>query len=393
MSNYLSGTFGGAPVTIIDVSTVGSDTYVAYVDVSGNLKASRLMFQSDVAFSTTTTVIGTSASGGSGSISDTGVTSGVYNSLFNILVNTKGQVLSAYSPSLIGVVFSNGAGSVSALPLGSVGQVLTVVTSGAAWATAAAGGTAANPTGTIGLAAVNGVSATYMRSDATPALSQSIAPTWSGIHRFNAPTGFGAASIASIMLYVAPAKTVLTGASQYMAYLAGQFDATVTTTRCAGLYIAYAIDGNATVPNNYGLRIYEPDMTNSALITNNYGQKIEDITIGTNKWAFKSGLGLMEHGDKFNVSGTASFADGIKIREGSNATMGVVTLTAGTATVSTTKVTANSRIQLTPQNLGTITVPVGLAISARSAGTNFTILSGNLADTSIIAWEITEPIV
>jgi hypothetical protein len=42
----------------------------------------------------------------------------------------------------------------------------------------------ANPTGTIGLAAVNGVATTAMRSDAAPALSQAIVPTWTGQHTF-----------------------------------------------------------------------------------------------------------------------------------------------------------------------------------------------------------------
>lgn len=45
--------------------------------------------------------------------------------------------------------------------------------------------TAANPSASIGLAAVNGAAATYMRSDAAPALSVSIAPTWSGNHTFS----------------------------------------------------------------------------------------------------------------------------------------------------------------------------------------------------------------
>jgi len=79
------------------------------------------------------------------------------------------------------------------------------------------------------------------------------------------------------------------------------------------------------------------------------------------------------------------------IKEGANAAMGVAVLSSGTVVVSNTLVTANSRIFLTAQNLGTITVPVGLVVSARSAGSSFTILSGNLADTSTIAWEIKEP--
>jgi len=56
--------------------------------------------------------------------------------------------------------------------------------------------------------------------------------------------------------------------------------------------------------------------------------------------------------------------------------MGTATLVAGTVTVSTTAVTANSRIFLTAQSLGTVSVGQGLAVSARSAGTSFTVLSG-----------------
>lgn len=44
----------------------------------------------------------------------------------------------------------------------------------------------ANPTAQIGLTAVNGSAATAMRSDAAPALSQAITPTWSGLHTFSA---------------------------------------------------------------------------------------------------------------------------------------------------------------------------------------------------------------
>ncbi len=43
-----------------------------------------------------------------------------------------------------------------------------------------------NPTATIGLTAVNGSAVTAMRSDAAPALSQSIAPTWTASHTFAA---------------------------------------------------------------------------------------------------------------------------------------------------------------------------------------------------------------
>lgn len=48
--------------------------------------------------------------------------------------------------------------------------------------------TGANPTASVGLAAVNGVATTFMRSDAAPALSVAIVPTWTGIHTFTPET-------------------------------------------------------------------------------------------------------------------------------------------------------------------------------------------------------------
>ena len=44
-----------------------------------------------------------------------------------------------------------------------------------------------NPTASVGLAAVNGVATSYLRSDAAPALSVAIVPTWTGVHTFNLP--------------------------------------------------------------------------------------------------------------------------------------------------------------------------------------------------------------
>lgn len=49
-----------------------------------------------------------------------------------------------------------------------------------------AAGAFGNPTGAIGLTAVNGSSILAMRRDAAPALDVSIAPTWSGVHTFQA---------------------------------------------------------------------------------------------------------------------------------------------------------------------------------------------------------------
>lgn len=81
---------------------------------------------------------------------------------------------------------------------------------------------------------------------------------------------------------------------------------------------------------------------------------------------------------------------GINIKEGTNATMGVATLVAGTVTVSTTAVTANSRIFLTTEG-GTLTNVGSEYIETRTAGTSFVIKSTNALDASNVAWLIVEP--
>jgi hypothetical protein len=80
---------------------------------------------------------------------------------------------------------------------------------------------------------------------------------------------------------------------------------------------------------------------------------------------------------------------GFKVKEGSNAKMGTATLTAGSATVSTTAVAVNSRIYLTSNIDGG--TPGWLRVSARTAGTSFTITSSSATDTSTVAWIIFDP--
>jgi hypothetical protein len=52
--------------------------------------------------------------------------------------------------------------------------------------TGGGGSTGANPTASVGLSAVNGTATTFLRSDGAPPISQSIVPTWTGIHTFSA---------------------------------------------------------------------------------------------------------------------------------------------------------------------------------------------------------------
>ena len=82
--------------------------------------------------------------------------------------------------------------------------------------------------------------------------------------------------------------------------------------------------------------------------------------------------------------------DNLQVAEGSNAKMGTATLNGTTAVVvSTTAVAANSRIFLTIQAPGG--TPASPYVSARSAGTSFSIKSTGASDTSTVAWLIVDP--
>jgi hypothetical protein len=69
---------------------------------------------------------------------------------------------------------------------------------------------------------------------------------------------------------------------------------------------------------------------------------------------------------------------------------GVATLSGGNAVVYNSNITANTRILLTIQSLGTVTVPKPIGVTARSVGASFTISSADNTDTSKVFWEIKE---
>jgi hypothetical protein len=87
----------------------------------------------------------------------------------------------------------NGQGSVTVgTPTGGAQGVGTInatglFVNGAAVKTTSV--SSANPSASVGLAAVNGTAATFMTSDSAPPLSQAITPTWTGAHTFTPGSG------------------------------------------------------------------------------------------------------------------------------------------------------------------------------------------------------------
>lgn len=115
----------------------------------------------------------------------------------------------------------------------------------------------------------------------------------------------------------------------------------------------------------------------------------DPLTFGTNntKVIQISGAGITTVSGDLKL-GTAG--NGLYIKEGSNATMGTAVANGTTEViVSTTKVTATSRIFLTCNTVGG--TPLGVYyVSSRSAGVSFGFKAA-ATDTSTIAWHIIEP--
>ncbi|MEK6829735.1 MAG: hypothetical protein AABY15_06465 [Nanoarchaeota archaeon] len=115
-------------------------------------------------------------------------------------------------------------------------------------------------------------------------------------------------------------------------------------------------------------------------------------TIRINTTNATEGLGKIAVSD---TGGSISFSSTTDLRisynsGGTDSTAGVITLIGGTATVTTTKVTASSIIILTVQG-GSVANVGGHYISSRIPGTSFVITSTNVLDASDVGWIIIEP--
>jgi hypothetical protein len=122
-----------------------------------------------------------------------------------------------------------------------------------------------------------------------------------------------------------------------------------------------------------------------------FGNPANSAVVSYNNTLYFCNLNSDTKQASLDPTGHLSVYGGLGVAEGSNAKQGTATLVAGTVTVSDTAVTANSRIFLTTQSLGTVTVPKEIAVTARTAATSFTITSADATDTSVVAWEIFEP--
>jgi hypothetical protein len=190
--------------------------------------------------------------------------------------------------------------------------------------------------------------------------------------RSNPPIGGGSAGGATIALGTAAARPGTPATDFYFATDTLELSlanaaksAWLGIGQISGAFAAGAAGGNVIAGiNNFGL-----------------------LGVGGTQSGFKlSANRMLLFGDSLNVTDTGK---GLAVKEGANCKQGIATLVAGTVVVANTSVTANSRIFLTCNNPGG--TPGFLRVSARTAGTSFTILSSSGTDTSDVAWEIFEP--
>ncbi|OMI34390.1 hypothetical protein [Streptomyces sparsogenes] len=264
----------------------------------------------------------------------------------------------------------------------TAGQVPTATSGTAAtWQTPAAGPSAAGTVAaqtSFGAPSSAGSATTYSRGDHThgtptlPAASTSTAGVvqLDGTAADIAALGTQAAGStgkAADAGHVHPTTGVLSTAG-------GNLTGAVTSNRTATSDVAYAVILGGDTFDRYRV-------LGSGNIEQGSGAAAREVTYGrtaANQWSV-TGADLR----------VATAGRGLMVAEGSNAKMGTVALAAGAATVSTTAVTANSRIFLTNQALGG--TAGFLRVSARTAGTSFTITSSSGTDTSTVAWMIVEP--
>lgn len=237
------------------------------------------------------------------------------------------------------VLLGNGTSAVQRIAPGTSGNVLT--SDGTTWAssTPATPASGANPTGTVGLSAVNGSASAFLRSDGAPALSQAIAPTWTGVHTFT-PAARSSGS-AAFLTITTPADTAQTASTESIGVnktaatrqfatgaLATQREVVFgaptysavgasTITTAVNVDVADPIAGtNVTLTNAYGLRFATAQCTNRILAPTSGSAATPGYTftgsLGTGMFSlFTDGLSLGAGSSEYVrcglVSGTATF--------------------------------------------------------------------------------------
>lgn len=239
------------------------------------------------------------------------------------------------------------------------GEVPTWHTGGTVtWDAVSGGGTGANPTASVGLSAVNGVATTFLRSDGAPALSQAIAPTWTGVHTFS--PALRTSGVASYLTLNAPADTGITAATESI----GLNNVTATRTWADGTVALQRERLFAGMTYN--------KTTTSAVFTRSFNSVFTANTAGTGvTFSEPHTLGVLD-----STSASSSITGGLVVAAtfGTTATsvgIGGGNINAGGA------ITGNSLVAGTVTTTGAgITGSTGLSLTASGSANSMTFNAG-----------------
>lgn len=338
---------------------------------SGNVTAAGTLTNNALVIGQGTTAVATTTTG-TGVLTALGVNIGSAGApvLFNgaggtpsslALTNATGYAVLG-SPTVFGVVKVDGT---------------TITASSGVISAVGGGGTGADPTASVGLSAVNGVAATFLRSDGAPPLSQAIVPTWTGVHTFTPAAR--TSGVASYLTINTPADTGITAATESIGVnfptatrtwattgtvalerevlFAGKTYASAgasqTFTDIATVAITPPIAGtNAIFTRGHSLLIVD----STSATTSTAGALVVTTTPGTTATSVGIGAGNITFGTSlFLQGGTISF---------SNSSV-AISPSGGGVTIS-----PSGSLTLGPTSGVTVTKPLTLSPSARTSGTS-----------------------
>lgn len=215
------------------------------------------------------------------------------------------------------------------------------------WATPP-GSTAANPSASVGLSAVNGAAATFMRSDAAPALDQGVVPTWTGAHTFSGKpvTITGSQSVPAWttsgagLIVAATNLTDTTSSGTVAAAYSHLFGASTILASSATTYTHYT-----------GVYFKDPVASTNVTMTNKWAAGFDSLRIGTSNALTVSLTGVLTATSPVLItpalgtpaSGTLTSCTGLPI------STGVSGLGAGIATFLATPSSANLAAAVTDE--------------------------------------------
>lgn len=184
----------------------------------------------------------------------------------------------------------------------------------------------------------------------------------------------------------------------------------ISTTSTDGLALNNTTAATAGTPVQYSTRINQSGTvwnTTATAASNqfNFAQEARGVSattptaslfwmsslVTTTTPSFTDRMKLDNSGNLSLLTGSFTLSTAgskINISTGSNASIGTATLVAGTVTVSTTAVTANSKIFLTDATTGALTNIGTPTVGTIIAGTSFVINSSNVLDASNVNWLI-----